>query len=98
MSRYNNRDEQIETTRKTSIETNPRNGCKIPLVRGCMVPILVGALTVIAVRECKRSGIRLEQDQIKLQQILDSAAVKDVILDATDSIYVMRPSDFQKTR
>ena len=45
----------------------------IPL-HGCLVVILLGALCGIAVNECKRSQIRLRNDEIKHERFMDSIA------------------------
>jgi hypothetical protein len=60
--------------RETTIESR-KPGCKVPLVSGCLVPIIFLALTILSVRECKRSGIRLEQEKIKLEQMKDGTLV-----------------------
>ena len=59
--------------RKTTVEVPKK--INIPLVNGCLVPIAVFALMIVCIRECKRSGIRLEQEQFKLEQMKKGALV-----------------------
>lgn len=60
--------------RKTELVRDPR-GCTIGL-RGCFWTILWCALIGIAVKECKRADIRLQEEKIKLEQLKDSTAIK----------------------
>lgn len=46
-------------------------GCRISLT-GCFTLILAAALTAIAVKECKRSELRLKRDQANYEYFQDS--------------------------
>ncbi len=63
------------TEEKITVEYPNKNKINIPIVNGCLVPIIFLALTIIAVRECKRSGIRLEEEKIKLEQMKDGTLI-----------------------
>jgi len=70
--------------RQTSIERPKR--ISIPVVNGCLVPIAVFALMIVCVRECKRSGIRLEEEKIKLEQLKKQVQDGTLINDTTPII------------
>jgi hypothetical protein len=53
------------------------------------------ALVVLSVRECKRSGVMLEQEQIKLQQMKDGTLVNT---DTIKIISISQLQEFQKVR
>ena len=65
----------------------------IPLVNGCLVPIAVFALMILCVRECKRSGVRLEQEQFKLEQMKKGAVVDTTPVITPDTLKI---GSFQK--
>ena len=61
--------------RKTTIEPQKRPGCTVGL-KPIFWTILWCALCSIAIKECKRADIRLQEEKIKLEQLKDSTAVK----------------------
>lgn len=79
--------------RETTIESR-KPGCKVPLVSGCLVPIIFLALTILSVRECKRSGVRLEQEKIKLEQMKDGTRIDTSPIITPDTLKI---GSFQKT-
>ena len=80
--------------RETLIESQKQpQGCKIPLINGCLVPIIFLAFTIIAVKECKRSNIRLEQEKIKLEQMKDGTVTDKSPIINPDTLKI---GNFQK--
>ena len=85
----------VEQPTVTANAQQPKKGCTIPLVGGCLVPIMFSALVVLSVRECKRSGVILEQEQIKLQQMKDGTLVHT---ETIKTISISQLQEFQKVR
>ena len=83
MSKVSN-NEKVE--RQTTIEKP--NRIDIPLVNGCFVPIAVCALMVLCINECKRSGIRWEEEKIKLEQMKKGALVDTTPVVTPDTLRV----------
>lgn len=61
--------------RKTTIEPQKRPGCTVGL-KPIFLTIFWCAICGIAVKECKRADIRLQEEKIKLEQLKDSTAIK----------------------
>ena len=61
--------------RKTTVEFPKRPGCTVGL-KPILLTIFWCALCGIAVKECKRADIRLQEEKIKLEQLKDSTAIK----------------------
>lgn len=80
--------------RKTTIEipAKQRPGCTIGL-KPIFWTILWCALVSIAVKECKRADIRLQEEKIKLEQMKDGT-----LIDSTPIIYpdTLKIGNFQK--
>ena len=77
--------EKVE--RSTTIEKLKQGS--IPLVNGCFVPIAVCALMILCINECKRSGIRLEQEKIKLEQMKKGALIDTTPAIKPDTLQVL---------
>ena len=83
---------QEKVERQTIIEKPKR--INTPLVNGCLIPIAAFALMILCIRECKRSGVRLEQEKIKLEQMK-----KGILIDTTPAITpdTLKILGYQKT-
>ena len=77
-------EQQAEENKKE--EKKRPNRISIPLINGCLLPIAAFALMIVCVRECKRSGIRLEEEKIKFEQLKKQAQDGTLINDTTPVI------------
>ena len=92
MSKSIKKTEKDTVEKQTTIE-KPKQ-ITIPIVNGCLVPIAVFALMVLCIRECKRSGVRLEQEQFKLEQMKKGLMVDTTPVITPDTLKI---GNFQKT-
>lgn len=78
--------------RKTTIEPQKRPGCTVGL-KPIFLTIFWCALCSIAIKECKRADIRLQEEKIKLEQMKDGT-----LIDSTPIIYpdTLKIGNFQK--
>jgi len=65
----------LEVVEKKTEIIRDLKGCTIGL-RGCFWTILWCIILSIAVKECKRADVRLQEEKIKLEQLKDSTAIK----------------------
>ena len=92
MDSWEQESEEPKVERKTTVEFPKK--INIPVVNGCLVPIAVFALMILCIRECKRSGIRLEHEQIKLEQMKKGLMVDTTPVITPDTLKI---GNFQKT-